>query len=63
MNITNEGVLTFNILPDFEEKDVHEAIITASNDNGSDEINLTVFINDSDCEFDTAATFDECRFH
>ena len=41
---------------DFEEKDVHEAIITASNDNGSDEINLTVFINDSDCEFDTAAT-------
>tara|TARA_B100000212_G_scaffold340614_1_gene321700 strand:- start:11 stop:403 length:393 start_codon:yes stop_codon:yes gene_type:complete len=63
MNITNEGVVTFNILPDFEEKDVHEAIITASNDNGSDEINLTVFINDSDCEFDTAATFDECRFH
>ena len=63
MNISNEGVVTFNITPDFETKDVHEAIIIASNDNGSDEINLTVYINDSDCEYDTAATFDGCRFH
>ena len=63
MNISNEGVVTFNIVPDFETKDVHEAIIIASNDNGSDEINLTVYINDSDCEYDTAATFDGCRFH
>ena len=63
MNISNEGVVTFNIAPDFETKDVHEAIIIASNDNGSDEINLTVYINDSDCEYDTAATFDGCRFH
>ena len=63
MNISNEGVVTFNIVPDFETKDVYEAIIIASNDNGSDEINLTVYINDSDCEYDTAATFDGCRFH
>lgn len=63
MNISNEGVVTFNITPDFETKDVHEAIIIASNDNGSDEINLTIYINDSDCEYDTAATFDGCRFH
>jgi hypothetical protein len=63
MNITNEGVVTFNIVPDFETKDVYEAIIIASNDNGSDEMNLTVYINDSDCEYDTGATFDVCRFH
>lgn len=63
MNISNEGVVTFNIPPDFETKDIYEAIIIASNDNGSDEINLTVYINDSDCEYDTAATFDGCRFH
>jgi len=56
-------VVTFNIVPDFETKDVYEAIIIASNDNGSDEMNLTVYINDSDCEYDTGATFDVCRFH
>jgi hypothetical protein len=42
---------------------MHSATVIASNDGGSDEINLTVYINDSDCEFDSAATFDNCRFH
>ena len=63
MDITQEGLVTFNIVPDFEIQEIHSATITASNDGGSDEINLTVYINDSDCEFDTAATFDVCRFN
>lgn len=63
MNINQEGLVTFNIVPDFETQEIHTAIIIASNENGSDEINLTVYINDSDCEFDTAATFDVCRFN
>ena len=62
MNISSEGVVTFNIIPDFEIKDMHTAVITASNDGGSDEINLTVYINDSLCEFSTAATFNDCIF-
>ena len=62
MNISSEGVVTFNIIPDFEVKDMYTAVITASNDGGSDEINLTVYINDSLCEFSTAATFDDCIF-
>ena len=62
MNISSEGVVTFNIIPDFEVKDMYTAVITASNDGGSDEINLTVYINDSLCEFSTAATFDNCIF-
>ena len=41
---------------------MHTAVITASNDGGSDEINLTVYINDSLCEFNTEATFDNCIF-
>lgn len=63
MNIAQDGVVTFNIVPDFETQEMHSAIVIASNDGGSDEINLTVYINDSDCEFDSAATFDNCRFH
>lgn len=63
MNIAQDGVVTFNIVPDFETQETHSAIVIASNDGGSDEINLTVYINDSDCEFDSAATFDNCRFH
>tara|TARA_B100001063_G_C16699348_1_gene521684 strand:- start:646 stop:1038 length:393 start_codon:yes stop_codon:yes gene_type:complete len=63
MSISSEGVVAFNIIPDYETKDIHTAIIVASNDGGSDEINLTVYINDSDCEFDTLAAFDSCTFH
>tara|TARA_B100001063_G_scaffold60796_1_gene54889 strand:+ start:165 stop:557 length:393 start_codon:yes stop_codon:yes gene_type:complete len=63
MDIAQDGVVTFNIVPDFETQEMHSAIVIASNDGGSDEINLTVYINDSDCEFDSAATFDNCRFH
>ena len=63
MDINQEGVVTFIIVPDFETQEIHTAIITASNEGGTDEINLTVYINDSDCEFDTAATFDVCRFN
>ena len=63
MNITQDGLVAFNIIPDFEVENVYTATITASNDGGSDEINLTVYINDSDCEFDTAAAFNFCLFH
>ncbi|MDA7802233.1 cadherin repeat domain-containing protein [Gammaproteobacteria bacterium] len=63
MNITQDGVVTFNIIPDFEIESVYSATIVASNDGGSDEINLMVYINDSDCEFDTAAAFNLCFFH
>jgi hypothetical protein len=63
MTISDEGVVMFNIIPDFEIKEIHTATITASNDGGSDEINLTVYINDSDCEFNTLAAFNSCRFH
>ena len=63
MSITEDGLVTFNIIPDFEIENVYSATITASNDGGSDEINLTVYINDSDCEFDTAAAFNFCLFH
>jgi len=62
MAISQEGVVTFNIIPDFEEEDTYLAVITASNDLGSDEIDLTVYINDSDCELDTAAVFNGCFF-
>ena len=63
MTVSSEGAVAFSIIPDFETKEIHTATITASNDGGSDEINLTVYINDSDCEFDTAAVFDSCRFN
>ena len=63
MTISDEGVVMFNIIPDFEIKEIHTATITASNDGGFDEINLTVYINDSDCEFNTIAAFNSCRFH
>ena len=63
MSITEDGLVTFNIIPDFEIENVYSATITASNDGGSDEINLTVYINDSNCEFDTAAAFNLCLFH
>ena len=62
MNITQEGLVSFNITPDFETQDSYSSTIIASNDSGSDEINLTVYINDSDCELDTAAVFDSCIF-
>ena len=63
MTVSSEGVVAFSITPDFEIKETHTARITASNDGGSDEINLTVYINDSDCEFNTSAVFDSCRFN
>ncbi len=63
MSIAEDGLVTFNIIPDFEIENVYSATIVASNDGGSDEITLTVYINDSDCEFDTAAAFNFCLFH
>lgn len=63
MSIAEDGLVTFNIIPDFETESLYSATIVASNDGGSDEINLTVYINDSDCEFDTAAAFNLCFFH
>ena len=63
MSIIEDGLVTFNIIPDFEIENVYSATIVASNDGGSDEITLTVYINDSDCEFDTAAAFNFCLFH
>ena len=62
MTISQDGTTYFNDITDFETKDVYSATITASNDAGSDEISLTVYINDSDCELDTAAAFDACYF-
>ena len=62
ISITSDGIVALNIIPDYEIKDKHTAVITASNDGGSDEINLTVYINDSLCEFNTEATFDNCIF-
>ena len=63
MSIAEDGLVTFNIIPDFEIENVYSATIVASNDGGSDEITLTVDIKDSDCEFDTAAAFNFCLFH
>jgi len=62
MSITQAGLVSFNIIPDFETKSTHTSTIRASNEGGFDEINLTVLINDSICEFDTAAVFDNCTF-
>ena len=62
MTILQDGTTFFNDITDFETKDAYSATITASNDAGSDEISLTVYINDSDCELDTAAAFDACYF-
>lgn len=62
MSIDDDALVTFNTAPDFETQAEYTAVITASNDGGSDEINLTVYINDSDCEFDTAAALDACVF-
>ena len=62
MSIDENALVTFNAAPDFETVNEYSAVITASNDAGSDEINLTVYINDSDCEFDTAALLNGCLF-
>jgi hypothetical protein len=62
MSIDENALVTFNAAPDFETVNEYSAVITASNDAGSDEINLTVYINDSDCEFDTAAILNGCLF-
>ena len=62
MTISSAGVLTFLIEPDYEVQNEHLTEITASNDAGSDTINVKVKIQDTLCEFDTAAVFDFCRF-
>tara|TARA_B100000900_G_C20241302_1_gene578030 strand:+ start:101 stop:496 length:396 start_codon:yes stop_codon:yes gene_type:complete len=62
MTISSEGVLSFLIEPDYEVQNEHLTEITASNDAGSDTINVKVKIQDTLCEFDTAAVFDFCRF-
>jgi len=62
MSIDENALVTFKIPPDYEAVNEYSAVITASNDAGSDDINLTVYINDSDCEFDTAAILNGCLF-
>jgi hypothetical protein len=62
LSISSEGLLSFNILPDYETLNEHLTVITASNDSGSDQINVKVKILDTLCEFNTAAVFDSCTF-
>jgi len=62
MTISSDGVLSFLIEPDYETQNEHLTEVTASNDSGSDTINVKVKVLDTLCEFDTAAVFDECFF-
>lgn len=62
MTISSDGVLSFLIEPDYETQNEHLTEVTASNDSGSDTINVKVKVVDTLCEFDTAAVFDECFF-
>ncbi len=62
MTISSEGELSFLVEPDFEEQNEYLTEITASNDAGSDTINVKVKVNDTLCELDTAAIFDFCLF-
>ena len=62
MTISPDGVLSFLIEPDYETQNEHLTEVTASNDSGSDTINVKVKVVDTLCEFDTAAVFDECFF-
>ena len=62
MTISSDGVLSFLIEPDYETQNEHLTEVTASNDSGSDTINVKVKVLDTLCEFDTAAVFDDCFF-
>ena len=62
MTISPDGVLSFLIEPDYETQNEHLTEVTASNDSGSDTINVKVKVVDTLCEFDTAAVFEECFF-
>jgi len=62
MTISSDGVLSFLIEPDYETQNEHLTEVTASNDSGSDTINVKVKVIDTLCEFDTAAVFDNCFF-
>ena len=62
MTITSDGVLSFLIEPDYETQNEHLTEVIASNDSGSDTINVKVKVIDTLCEFDTAAVFDNCFF-
>ena len=62
MIISSEGDLSFIFEPDYESQNEYLTEITASNDSGSDTINVKVKVLDSLCEFDTAAVFDNCGF-
>ena len=62
MTITSDGVLSFLIEPDYETQNEHLTEVIASNDSGSDTINVKVKVLDTLCEFDTAAVFDDCFF-
>ena len=62
MTISSDGVLSFLIEPDYETQNEHLTEVIASNDSGSDTINVKVKVLDTLCEFDTAAVFDNCFF-
>ena len=62
MTISSDGVLSFLIEPDYETQNEHLTEVIASNDSGSDTINVKVKVIDTLCEFDTAAVFDDCFF-
>ena len=55
MTISSDGVLSFLIEPDYETQNEHLTEVIASNDSGSDTINVKVKVIDTLCEFDTAA--------
>ena len=62
MTISSEGLLSFIYEPDFEIKNEYLTVITATNDSGSDQINVKVKVIDTLCELDTAAAFNACFF-
>ena len=62
MTISSEGLLSFISEPDFEIKNEYLTVITATNDSGSDQINVKVKVIDTLCELDTAAAFNACFF-
>ena len=62
MSISSEGELSFILEPDYESQNEYLTEITASNDSGSDTINVKVKVLDSLCEYDTAAVFDDCIY-
>jgi len=62
INISSSGVLTFASAPDFETKSSYSAEVSISDGSLSTSQDIIVSINDSDCEFDTMASFDYCEF-